>query len=171
MRVVVAGAILLGWTALRRERVRPTRDDPWALVALIAAPLWWAVGSVWYARRGTKLSIRAVSGWQHLFGGASFLLMILIMREPLPTPTPEAWGTWIYLTLFGSVLAFTSYVTILKKLPVQVVMTYAYANPVIAVLLGWLVLSERLDWWVAGGSLLVLAGIAGVFNNKPAKDD
>ena len=68
--------------------------------------------------------------------------------------------------VFGSVIAFTSFVYVLRLLPLQVGMTYAYANPVIAVLLGWLVLAEPVTMWTVGGAGLVLAGIAGVFDNR-----
>jgi len=156
------GVGVLSWPVLREGDT----GDLWSIVALLAAPLWWAVGSLWLTRRRPDLSITVISGWQHLWGAAAFLLMILILREPLPTPTAEAWAAWAYLAVFGSVIAFTSYIRVLKLLPMQVGMTYAYANPVIAVLLGWLVLSERLDLWVGVGSALVLTGIAGVFNNK-----
>ena len=156
------GVGVLSWPVLREG----TTSDHWSLVALLAAPLWWAIGSMWLTRRRPDLSIRVISGWQHFWGGIGFLVMILILQEPLPTPTAQAWVAWAYLAIFGSVIAFTSYIHVLKLLPMQVGMTYAYANPVIAVVLGWLVLSERLDWWVGAGSALVLAGIAGVFNNK-----
>ncbi len=104
-----------------------------------------------------------------MFGGLGFHVLILLRHEPLPTPTTKAGLSWDYLTLFGSVLAFTSYISVLKRLPVQLGMTYSYANPVIAVFLGWWILSEPVTGWTAVGTLLVLAGIAGVFQNKPLK--
>jgi drug/metabolite transporter (DMT)-like permease len=74
-----------------------------------------------------------------------------------------AWG---YLVVMSSVICFTSYLTTLRLLPYQVVMTYAYVNPVIAVLLGWLVLGEGVTWWTIAGAALVVAGIAGIFKNR-----
>ena len=88
------------------------------------------------------------------------------MTHPLPTPTTEAWAAWVYLTIFGSVIAFTSYMTTLRRLPYRVVMTYAYANPVIAVFLGWLILGEAVTGWTLAGAGLVVAGVAGIFNNR-----
>jgi drug/metabolite transporter (DMT)-like permease len=73
---------------------------------------------------------------------------------------------WIYLVLFGSVIAFTSYMRILQLLPFRIVMTYAYVNPVIAVLLGWLILGEEVTSWTMAGTVLVVAGVAGIFNNR-----
>ena len=92
--------------------------------------------------------------------------MSLLAREPLPRPTGEAWLAWLYLVLCGSVLAFTSYMGTLRRLPYRLVVTYTYANPVIAVFLGWLLLGERVTPWTLAGATLVVAGVAGVFANR-----
>ena len=84
----------------------------------------------------------------------------------MPAPTGEAWLAWGYLVIFGSVIAMTSYMATLKRLPYRIVATYAYANPVIAVFLGWLILREPVTGYTLGGAALVVAGIAGVFHNR-----
>jgi drug/metabolite transporter (DMT)-like permease len=101
-----------------------------------------------------------------LFGAIGFAIVALLLGEPKPTPTPQAWAAFAYLVIFGSVFAFTAYVTALQKLPTRIVMTYAYVNPVLAVLLGWAVLNEQITIWTIGGSLLVLLGVAGVFRER-----
>ena len=89
-----------------------------------------------------------------IFGAVGFVVCILWRGEPLPTPTTEAWIAWGYLVVFGSVIAFTSYMNTLRRLPYRVVVTYAYANPVIAVLLGWLILEHGVDkLWAVQRSL------------------
>jgi drug/metabolite transporter (DMT)-like permease len=143
-----------------------TSADVLGVIALLLAPLFWALGSIWFQRRKPDLSIRAISAWQQTCGGLGFLVVILLRREPLPTPTPEAWAAWAYLVLFGSVIAFTSYMATLRLLPIRIVMTYSYVNPVIAVLLGWLILSEEITGFTLAGAALVVAGVAGVFNNR-----
>jgi drug/metabolite transporter (DMT)-like permease len=60
---------------------------------------------------------------------------------------------------------------VLGLLPMNVVMTYGYVNPVIAVILGWLVLHEEITLWTVGGSVLVLLGVAGVFRDRYGKGD
>lgn len=157
-----AGVGVLSWPLIRAGEAA----DLWSLLALILAPLTWAMGSIWIARRRPGLSIQAVSAWQQLLGGAGFLLVILLVGESWIAPAGEAWLALGYLTVFGSVIAFTAFVTILHRLPVNVTMTYAYANPVIAVLLGWWLIDEPVTIWTLGGAGLVLAGIAGVFNNR-----
>ena len=157
-----AGVGVLSWPVLRQG----TTADILAVIALLLAPLFWAIGSIWFQRRKPDLSDRAVSGWQQLLGGVGLLAVALLRDEPLPTPTGEAWLAWGYLVLFGSVLAFTSYMATLRLLPYQIVVTYAYVNPVIAVFLGWLILSEQVTGWTLAGALLVIAGVAGIFNNR-----
>jgi len=164
------GAILLGftgvgvlsWPVLRHG----TTSDVLAVIALLMAPLFWSIGSLWFQRRKPDLSIIAVSGYQQLLGGVGFAVVALARQEPLPTPTGEAWLAWGYLVIFGSVIAFTSYMITLQRLPYQVVMTYAYVNPVIAVFLGWLILGEDVTWWTISGAAFVIAGVAGIFNNR-----
>jgi drug/metabolite transporter (DMT)-like permease len=157
-----AGVGILSWPVLREG----TRADVLGVIALLLAPLFWSIGSIWYQRRKSDLSVRAVAGWQMIFGAVGFLACILWRGEPWPTPTTEAWLAWGYLVVFGSVIAFTSYMATLRLLPYQVVMTYAYVNPVIAVFLGWLIISEEVTGWTLAGAALVVAGVAGIFNNR-----
>jgi drug/metabolite transporter (DMT)-like permease len=100
------------------------------------------------------------------FGAIGFAIVALLLKEPLPTPTQEAWIAWGYLVIFGSLFAFTAYVTALRLLPTRIVMTYAYVNPVLAVLLGYLVLGESITVWTVAGTALVLLGVAGVFRER-----
>lgn len=165
-----AAAVLLGfvgvgvltWPELRGG----TRADVLGVVALLAAPCFWALGSIWLQRRRPDLGVLTISGWQQGLGGVALLAMALLAREPLPRPTGEAWLAWLYLVLFGSLLAFTSYMGTLRRLPYRLVVTYTYANPVIAVLLGWLLLGERVTGWTLAGAALVVVGVAGVFVSR-----
>ena len=156
------GVGLLTWPILRTG----VRADMLAVAALLAAPFFWSLGSIWFQRHKTDLGVIAASGWQQLLGGGFMFLVALGRREPLPTPTGEAWLAWVYLTIFGSVIAFTSYMSTLRRLPYRVVVTYAYVNPVIAVALGWLILGEEVTGWTLAGAALVIAGVAGIFNNR-----
>jgi drug/metabolite transporter (DMT)-like permease len=66
----------------------------------------------------------------------------------------------VYLTTFGSLLAFTAYVYALKKLPMTNLSMYAYINPLVAVLLGWLILKEQLTWVSIAAMCIILGGVA-----------
>lgn len=137
--------------------------DTISVLALLTAELTWAIGSVVQARRPVSVEPRVSSAYQMLFGAIGFVVLILATNEPLPTPTQEAWWAWIYLTIFGSLFAFTAYVVALRRLPTRIVMTYAYVNPVLAVLLGYFILGEEITVWTIAGSALVLLGVTGVF--------
>jgi drug/metabolite transporter (DMT)-like permease len=71
-----------------------------------------------------------------------------------------------YLIIAGSILGFTSYVQTLHLLPTHIAMTYAYVNPVVAVILGWIILREDLSLIVVAGMGLILVGVWGVFRER-----
>ncbi|MGD8822092.1 MAG: EamA family transporter, partial [Anaerolineales bacterium] len=118
------------------------------------------------SRNKVSLGSTANSAYQQLFGGLGFLVIVAVLQEPTPTPSVEAWWGWIYLVVAGSLLAFTSFVQALRQLPTEVAMTYGYVNPVIAVILGALILDEQITVWTVAGALLVLMGVAGVFRYR-----
>jgi drug/metabolite transporter (DMT)-like permease len=82
-------------------------------------------------------------------------------------------STWLalsYLVVFGSMLAFTSYVWLLAHAPISLVSTYAYVNPVVAVLLGWLILAEPVGRPVLiGGGVVVLAVAIVITAERPRR--
>jgi hypothetical protein len=79
----------------------------------------------------------------------------------VPAAAPAAsWWAWAYLVTFGSVVAFTAYVWVLGAAPISFVATYAYVNPVVAVFLGWLILSEPITLPIIAGGGVVVAAVA-----------
>ena len=146
--------------------VNGVRADVLAMIALLAGALFWAIGSVIQSHNKPRISPFVSAGYQMLFGGLGFGMIWLISGDPLPTPTTEAWLTLLYLIFAGSMLAFTSYITALQRLKTSIVMTYAYVNPVLAVILGWMILNEQISWWTVGGGLLVLLGVWGIFRER-----
>ncbi|MBW8010379.1 MAG: EamA family transporter [Chloroflexi bacterium] len=165
-----AGSLLLGFSGIGVLTVPSLQSgdpaDTLSILALLGATFTWALGSVLQSRKPVELSARVSAGYQMLFGGIGFLILVLITNEPLPTPTTEAWLAWGYLVLIGGALAFTSYVTALRLLPTNIVMTYAYVNPVLAVILGWWILGESITIWTIAGTTLVLLGVASVFRDR-----
>jgi len=137
-----------------------------SILALMVAEVSWALGSVRQKRKPVTLHPVVSSGYQMIFGGVGLVLLSLFNGEPFPAPSVDSWLAWVYLVVFGSIVAFTSYVIALKTLPIQLVMTYSYVNPVVAVLLGWLILGEPITGWTMGGMALVLLGVAGVFRER-----
>jgi drug/metabolite transporter (DMT)-like permease len=166
----MVAALLVGFAGMTVLSV-PTltsgvRSDFWSIVALLGAGLSWGAGSVLQSRKPVRLDVVVSAGYQQFFGGIGLLFMALLLKEPIPNPVREAWMAWGYLLVFGSLLAFTSFVRALQLLPTKIVMTYPYVNPVIAVFLGWLILDETVSVWTFGGAALVLLGVAGVFRER-----
>jgi drug/metabolite transporter (DMT)-like permease len=133
---------------------------------LVGASLCWAAGSVYQKRNPIDVPDTVIAGYQTIIGGCSFLILSLLFNEPTPQPTQNAWLAWGYLIVFGSVFAFTSYVRALRLLPINIMMTYAFVNPVLAVFLGWLILGEKITNWTIAGAALVVLGVFGVFREQ-----
>ncbi|MEZ4647819.1 MAG: EamA family transporter [Candidatus Eisenbacteria bacterium] len=136
------------------------------ILALLFASCSWGIGSILQQRRPVRLSPEMSSSYQQLIGGVLFVVVALMTREAAPTPQGSAWIAWAYLVLFGSLLAFTSFVKALRILEARVVMTYAYVNPVVAAFLGWWILHESITRWTIAGAVLVLLGVTGVFRER-----
>jgi drug/metabolite transporter (DMT)-like permease len=122
------------------------------------------------SRKRPPLSPVVASSYSMLVGGIGFGILALLNKEPVPAPTTEAWLAWGYLVIFGSILAFTSYTQALRLLPTQIVTTYSYVNPIIAVLLGWLVLREQITLWTVVGLCWYCWASPASFVKIPAKN-
>jgi drug/metabolite transporter (DMT)-like permease len=170
-RLLLVGIGFLGVVALIYPQLRSARGaDALSLILLILSPVFWAYCALHIQRFPFSLPTIAVSGYQHLFGGLGFLAVSVILREPVPAPTPAALGAMIFLIVFGSVIAFTAYVKALTLLPAHVVMTNTYVNPVLALVLGWAVLGEKITPWMLAAILLVGISVAGILRQAgPAR--
>jgi drug/metabolite transporter (DMT)-like permease len=160
-----AGLGALVWPVLRLG----VRADLTSTVALLVAAVLWPGGSILMQRSPPKSTSAVVSAYQQIFGCLGLALAMGVTGEPWPAPGSSAWMGWAYLVLAGSVISFTSYVIAVRTLPITVVTTYAYVNPVIAVLLGRVVLGERITSSTLLGMVLILAGVAGVFRHRSSR--
>ncbi len=147
---VMAGLLLgLGGTFLLIG-VRPAdflAADWRGPLALLGASAAWAFGSVYLKRHPVAAPFSTAAALQMLAGGAALLLLALLRGEAMPAaPSPAALGAVAYLIVFGSLVGFTAYGYALRHASATVVGTYAYVNPVVAVLLGWLFLDEPLGF-------------------------
>ncbi|RZS34739.1 drug/metabolite transporter (DMT)-like permease [Herbihabitans rhizosphaerae] len=141
---------------------------PW--VVLIAA-FGWSLGSVLSTRLPVPANPFALSAVEMIAGGAGQLVVGASIGEKVDfgTITTQSWWAWGYLVVVGSLFAFSSYVYVLGKLPVSTVATYAYVNPVIAVLLGVLLAGEVFGWAQLGGGLVVLLAVVLVVRAEQGK--
>jgi drug/metabolite transporter (DMT)-like permease len=140
------------------------------IVTLIGA-LAWAVGSL-YAR-GAGLPARPLvgTGMEMIAGGALLALAGIVTGElgdlHVSHISGESFLALLYLIVFGSWIGFTSYVWLLRVAPVSLVGTYAYVNPVVAVLLGWAILSEAVSGRTLLAGAIIVVGVALIILARP----
>jgi len=129
-----------------------------ALVILFASTCW-AIGSYAQPRLRLPKDVFVMAVYEMLCGGLIMVSVGLVSGERFTGDySARTWIALAYLVLFGSVLAFTSYVWLLTNVPISLVATYAYVNPVVAVFLGWLILNEAITVPImVGGGIVVLA--------------
>jgi drug/metabolite transporter (DMT)-like permease len=137
------------------------RLDLAGIGALVLSPICWSGGSLFSAHRA-KLPARPLvaTGGQMLAGATVLLAAAVVTGEParlhVDAISGASIGAFAYLTVVGSLVAFTTYVLMLRVAPLPLIATYAYVNPIVAVFLGWVVLSEPLTprTIVAGGVIV-----------------
>ncbi len=165
--IVSLGVALLGVATLSVPFLTSgVRADALSMMALLLAAMSWAAGTVLQSRRPVKLEIYSNAAYQTLFGALGILTVSLLLSEPAPSPVPEAWIAWAYLIVFGSLIGFTSYLQTIRLLPLSVATTHTYVNPVVAVVLGAILLSEPITTYTLVGTALVLLGVVGVFRDR-----
>ena len=134
------------------------------VLAVVGASLSWAIGSIY--SRAARLPVRPLVGISmEMIGGGILLGVVGIALgeigdvELAKISAPSLWGLG-YLIVFGSWVGFSAYIWLLRVAPVSLVGTYAYVNPVVAVFLGWWLLSELVTLRMLGAAAVILVGVA-----------
>jgi drug/metabolite transporter (DMT)-like permease len=151
--------------------IRPGGDiDLVGALICLFAPVSWAIGSL-YAR-GARLpdTLLLGSGMQMLAGGAVLAVVGLVSGErfDVAAVSGRSWVALAGLIVFGSVVAYSCYVWLLTVAPTELVSTYAYVNPVIAVLLGTLFLGEVITAWVLLAGAAIVASVVLIVRSQSA---
>ena len=129
------------------------------MLALLAAPIAWAWGSVWSRGRDLPAPFMSTAA-QMLCGGVAMGVLGLALGERITRVPPlEATLAVGYLAAFGSIVAFSAYVWLLQNVRPALATSYAYVNPPIAVLLGALLLDEHFGISAIGAMAVILAGV------------
>lgn len=163
-RLGVAG-LLVGFAGVVLLVGLPGSDrlDPRGLVLCLLAPVCWAGGSVFSRHVALPRNALTGSAIEMLSAGGLFVIASLLLDEPARLHAsaipPHALAAVAYLVVFGSIVGFSAYAWLLRNAPLPLVSTYAYVNPVVAVVLGALVLREPLSLrtLLAGG--VIVAGV------------
>jgi drug/metabolite transporter (DMT)-like permease len=144
-----------------------------AILLTLCSASVWATGSFLSSRWPMPPDAFVATAIQMLAGGAMLLPVGLLLagNESL---SPSSWSArsvagLVYLVLVGSLVGYTAYVWLLGHVPIGTVATYAYVNPVVAILLGVIVLGEHVTWQIAGGAAVVLVSVALVIRNEAAR--
>lgn len=131
------------------------------LLLSLFAMLSWSVGTIFLARNRANMNPYYGTGWQMLI---SSLILFAWAESSQPTVpfadiSLKAWMVIFYLVLFGSVIAFIAFIYSMKKLPAAIASLYAYVNPMVAMLLGAVVVKEKLTINILWGSIVTLLGV------------
>lgn len=137
--------------------------DAWSAIALIIASIGWSIASTLLRKLPLPASKVMSSGSQMLAGGIFLAITAAALGEfhnfHPANVSREAWLSLLYLIIFGSIIAFTAYVWLIHHESPTKVSTYAYVNPVVAVLLGYFLAHEPLGLRTILGSALILASV------------
>jgi drug/metabolite transporter (DMT)-like permease len=145
--------------------------SPSGAIALIAAPLCWAFGSVWSRRQDMPPPAMNTAA-QMLCGGAFLIPVAWLHGEHLPTEFPlMPTLAVVYLALAGSILAFSAYVYLLENVRPALATSYAYVNPPVAVLFGVLLGGESVHPLDIVGMLVILTGVAAITLTRAKKQE
>ena len=139
---------------------------PWGLVALLIAPIAWAFGSIWSKNRDLPSPFMSAAG-QMITGGVMMLLAGLVTGEQFHAiPTLKGTLSVLYLMTFGSIVGFTAYVWLLHHVRPTLAGSYAYVNPVIAVVLGAWLANEQFTSHDLGAMVVILLGVVAITLGK-----
>jgi drug/metabolite transporter (DMT)-like permease len=157
-----SGIVLLVWPELK---VSGARGFLTGVISTQIACIGWALGSSYAKRRAragaVEENVLASAAFEMLFGGVALLVVGVALGEWSRVAfTPRTTLALAHLIVFGSIAGFTAYIYALKHLPVATVSLYAYINPLIAVVLGVLILHEPFSVRMAAAAAIVLAGMA-----------
>lgn len=143
------------------------------MLMLIGASLSWAIGTFFSKRVALPRDPLASTGGQMLVGGGSLLLTGLLTGESgdvqFQNFSNASVVALLYLILFGSVLAYTAYTWLLQNTTVSRVSTYAYVNPLVAIVLGSVLLNERIDVFIVIGAAMIVTAVIVVVRSEATR--
>jgi len=159
---VIGLVVLIGPSALHPATAGGIRIA--GVILLTFASLSWASGSLIAQHVELPKSAPLATGMEMICGGAILLVLSLILGEPMRFDVSQisakSFAGLVYLITFGSMVAFSAYVWLLKVSQPAHVATYAYVNPVVALFLGWAFAGERLSARTAVASAIIIGAVA-----------
>lgn len=130
------------------------------VLSILGAVIAWSLGSVYSKHKRIDVHLLMSAAVQMLIAGAAQTSLGIILGEVAQIRFyEEGIFSLIYLIIIGSIFGYGSYIYAIEHLPLSLVSTYAYINPVIAVFLGWLVLDEKLNFYMISAAIMIIAGV------------
>ena len=136
-------------------------DFRFGIILSLAATWTWAFGTLYTKRHAANFNPYFSLGLQMFISGIALYSVALATHRVVPIVAIPA-RSWIsigYLVLFGSIISFIAYLYALQRLSTEQTSIYAYINPIVAVLSGWIVFGEKLTPFIAIGGLVALLGV------------
>lgn len=173
---VLSGIVLclVGQLLIFKDNLKDFAEPNYTIgiVFILIANLTWAIGTVYSKNNQTGVHPLFGAGLQMICGGFVLDLFGTVRGEwSVLHPSTEAILALAYLVIFGSIIAYGSYMYVIKHMPATIVSTYAYVNTLVAVLLGWLWLDEPLNIIIWTAVVLTLAGVYMVNKSFQAKKE
>jgi len=135
----------------------------WQTFVVLISPMLWACGSLYARRSPTPSQPALATAMEMLLGGVLLTVFGLLRGElgqvHLSRITGTSIGAFVYLVLIGAVIGYSAYIWLLHHVPATSASTYAFVNPVVAVVLGALVLGERVTAATLGAAGLIVAAV------------
>ena len=145
-----------------QEQIRQDESSLLGILMIIGCVITWGYASIFVGKADLPRNYLVNSGYQMVFGGISLVLMSLVKNEDWIVPTlwstPVLWSM-LGLIVFGSLVAFTSFNYLLKTVSPEKVATSTYINPIVAMVLGAVVLNETLSGQSIMAALILLTGV------------
>lgn len=139
------------------------------IVIILTCVLSWSYGSIFVAKAELPTHFLVSTGYQMLTGGILLIFASSAVGEPWISPlswSPKAQISMLLLVIFGSIVAFTAFNYLLKVVSTEKVSTSAFVNPIIALLLGWYILDEKITVQSGVAALILLTGVYFVNSRK-----
>ena len=136
-------------------------DFRFGILLSLGATWAWAFGTIYTKKHAARYNPYFSIGLQMMISGITLSGIVYSTDQTMPiADIPwQAWTAIIYLAVFGSVISFMAYLYALQNLSTEQASLYAYINPIVAILLGWLIFSENLTIFMIVGGLITLAGV------------
>jgi drug/metabolite transporter (DMT)-like permease len=143
--------------------------SPAGLLAIVLGTGGWALGSVLSQRKFTLAPGATGFASELLCGGAALLAMSALRGESWHLPAqPGAWAAWLYLMVFGTLIAFNAYMVLLARTSPSLAASYSLVNPVVALLLGVTLGGESVSAWEWMSAGIILVGVVILFVRRRA---